>query len=76
MSGGVSLIGSALSVLIYKCIEAAFPRHAHYKQLDMALALQLAHNYFSSVSCLCARVCVCVCVCVMERERKRERERG
>lgn len=53
MNSDVSLIGLLLSVLIYKCIEAAFSCHAHYKQLDMALALQLAHNYFSLISVLC-----------------------
>lgn len=29
MKSDVSLIGSALSALIYMCIEAAFPRNAH-----------------------------------------------
>lgn len=35
-----NLIGSALSVLLCMCIEAAFPRNPHQKQLDMAAALR------------------------------------
>lgn len=56
MNTDVALIGSPLSLLIYKSIEAAFQRHAHYKQLDMALALQLAQLLqFNLLS-----VCLCV----------------
>lgn len=40
MERDVFLIGSALSVLIYMWIQAALPRNAHYKQLDMAAALR------------------------------------
>lgn len=50
MNSDVSLIGSALSVLICMCMEAASSHNLHSKQLDMACALQLLHNYFTSIS--------------------------
>lgn len=59
MNSDVYVIGSLLSVLIYKCVEATFPCYADYKQLDMKCPP--ARSQLLQFNLLCA------CVSVKER---------